>query len=86
MRVFYVLNLALEQSGKEYLVGDKCTIADLIFVMWDYVSPYFFGEEYATMELDKKYPKYWAWRERLMARPAVKKVLADKMAVMAKAS
>jgi len=31
-RVTMVLNNALE--GKEYLVGDKCTYADLSFVTW----------------------------------------------------
>lgn len=31
-RVTMVLNNVLE--GKEYLVGDKCTYADLSFVTW----------------------------------------------------
>jgi glutathione S-transferase len=82
VRVFYVLNLALE--GKEYLVGDKCTIADLSFVTWDAQTPWFLGDKFESMEIPKKYPVYWAWKQRLLERPAVKKVLAEKAAVMAK--
>jgi glutathione S-transferase len=81
-RVFYVLNLALE--GKEYLLGDKCTVADLMFIPWDQMSPFFFGDEFEGMEIPKKYPAYWAWKQRLLERPAVKKVLAEKQAQMAK--
>jgi glutathione S-transferase len=82
VRVFYVLNLALE--GKEWLVGDKCTVADLMFVTWDVGSPYIFGDEFEGLEIPKKYPAYWAWKQRLLERPAVKKVLAEKAAIMAK--
>ncbi len=81
-RVFYVLNLALE--GKEHLVGDKCTVADLMFVPWEVSSPLFFGDDWEGMEISKKYPAYWAWRQRLMERPAVKKILAEKQAMMTK--
>jgi glutathione S-transferase len=82
VRVFYVLNLALE--GKEYLVGDKCTIADLAFITWDSLSPWFFGDEFESLEIPKKYPAYWAWKQRLLERPAVKKALAEKAAMAAK--
>lgn len=54
IRVFYVLNLALE--GKEYLVGDKCTIADLAFVTWDHVSPYFFRRRVRRLGDPKEVP------------------------------
>jgi glutathione S-transferase len=82
VRVFYVLNLAL--AGKEYLVGERCTVADLMFVTWDFASPSFFGDAFEAMEIPKKYPAYWAWKQRLLERPAVKKVMAEKAAMMVK--
>ena len=73
-RVTMVLDNALE--GKEYLVGDKCTYADLSFITWAALAPFALGEHQVNFE--KEYPNYHAWMERLMARPAVKKVLQDK--------
>jgi glutathione S-transferase len=58
VRVFYVLDLALEQSGTGYLVGDKCTVADLMFIMWDSMTPFLFDDEFEGMEIPKKYPAY----------------------------
>lgn len=74
-----VLNTALE--GKEYLVGDKCTYADLSFVTWASIAGYVTGEHKIDFEA---YPNYKAWFDRLTARPAVKKVFEDKQKVMAK--
>jgi glutathione S-transferase len=76
LRVLDVLNRALE--GKEYLVGDKCTIADLSFITWDAMIPWIFGDEFASLDLETKYPNYSAWDKKLHARPAVKKVFEDK--------
>lgn len=66
-----VLDTALQKS--EYLVGDKCTFADLAFVTWAEAAQYFVGE---TANL-AKYKKYSAWLEKLQARESVKKVTAD---------
>ena len=74
-RVTMVLNNALK--GKEYLVGDKCTYADLSFVTWAVIAPFAMGEDH-KLDLKSEYPAYASWMDRLMARPAVKKVLADK--------
>jgi len=72
-----VLNNVLE--GKEYLVGDKCTYADLSFITWAGIAPYVSGDE--KIDFAEEYPNYNAWMERLMARPAVKKVMEDKQKV-----
>lgn len=80
VRVFDVLNRALE--GKEYLVGDKCTYADLAFVTWDAIVPWIFGDEYKELNIENNYPNFFAWNKRVTARPAVKKVLADRQAAM----
>jgi glutathione S-transferase len=55
-----------------------------MFVTWDSAAPYFFGDAFEAMEIPKKYPAYWAWKQRLLERPAVKKVMAEKAAMMAK--
>ena len=69
-RVTKVLDGALK--GKEYLVGGKCSYADLSFISWAMGLPYIFKTD--GVEWVKEYPAYNAWMERLMARPAVKKV------------
>lgn len=74
LRVTMVLNNVLE--GKDYLVGDKCTYADLSFIMWYTMVPYLFGDQ--PVDFKKDYPNYSAWMDKLLARPAVKKVLEDK--------
>ena len=35
------------------------------------------------INIDKDYPNFYAWDQRLLARPAVKKVVQDKQAAMA---
>ena len=67
-----VLDTALHKS--DYLVGDKCTFADLAFVTWAETAQYFVRE---TADLTK-YKNYSAWLEKLQARKSVKKVTADK--------
>ena len=73
-RVTMVLNNAL--SGKEYLVGNKCTYADLAFVSWYQALPYLMGED--KFDFAGEYPNWHAWMERLVARPSVQKVTKDK--------
>lgn len=73
-RVTMVLNNVL--SGKEYLVGDKCSYADLSFIPWALLAPDLLGDE--KIDFAAEYPNYHAWLERLLARPAVKKVLKEK--------
>lgn len=72
-RVTGVLNTILE--GKEYLVGNKCSFADLSFVTWYQVAPRIWGDDVKAKE---EFPHYDAWMERLLARPTVMKVLEDK--------
>ena len=69
-----VLNAWLE--GKEYLVGDKCTYADLSFITWYAGLPMILEGQGA--DLAKQYPNWHSWMEKLNARPAVKRVLQDK--------
>ncbi|KAI9811839.1 MAG: glutathione S- transferase, nitrogen catabolite repression regulator [Pycnora praestabilis] len=78
-RVISVLNRHLE--GRQYLVGNKCTYADLSFVTWQNMITFIMKDE--VLDTAGDYPNYHAWNERLMARPAVKKVMAEKQQAMA---
>ncbi|KAL3418362.1 URE2 [Phlyctema vagabunda] len=80
LRVVSVLDRAL--AGKKYLVGDKVTYADLAFVTWEQGLPFIFGEQFAGLDLENKYPNYSAWKKSLVERPSVQKINKDKQAIM----
>lgn len=65
-RLYGVLNKHLEKSTSGYLVGDKCTIADIAH--WGWIAAAF----WAGVEIDD-FPALKAWEERMLARPAVEK-------------
>jgi glutathione S-transferase len=79
--VFGVLDKALE--NREWLVGEKCTYADLSFVTWSHVAKgmvYELGKE----DMLKNYPRYTAWFERMVSRQPVldclKEIVAGRVA------
>jgi len=76
-RVVGVLDGILK--GKEWLVGNKCTYADLSFVTWNNIVTVL-----GTHINVDDYPNYKAWHNRLLARPAVKKTLEVQAKAMAK--
>ncbi|KAH8663534.1 putative disulfide bond reductase yfcG [Tricladium varicosporioides] len=65
-RLYGVLNAQLEKSTSGYLVGDKCTIADIAHFGW--VAAAFWAGVDIT-----EFPNLEAWVERMYARPAVEK-------------
>lgn len=66
-RLYGVLDARLE--GKEYIVGDKYSIADIANYSWVNVS-YFAGVDL------EKFPNLNKWWQRISERPAVKKGVA----------
>ncbi|KAI0144398.1 glutathione S-transferase [Xylariaceae sp. FL1272] len=65
--------LAKAQDEPVWLVGDKVTYADLSFVLWNtLVLPQ------GDLDYEHEYPEYWRWHEKLVALPAVKKVLEER--------
>ncbi|PWY74298.1 thioredoxin-like protein [Aspergillus heteromorphus CBS 117.55] len=64
-RVAGVLDKVL--STQEWLVGEKCTYADLAFVMWNMQITFFMGEEF---------PHFTRWQKAMLARGAVQKVVS----------
>ena len=70
-RIIGVIDAHLSAQGTAYLVGDKATYADLMFVPY---FAHFLGV--ISPELDtSRWEKYSAWIELLCQRPSVKKVL-----------
>ncbi|RYP73000.1 hypothetical protein DL771_003868 [Monosporascus sp. 5C6A] len=74
-RVTGVLEKALEKG--DWLVGDKCTYADLSFIAWQRGVPRF------VVDIYEKFPKVGAWMKRMESRPAVRKIIEDQDAAIA---
>jgi glutathione S-transferase len=65
-RLYRVLDDHLKKSTSGYLVGDKCTIADIAH--WGWVTAAF----WAGIDIDD-FPNLKAWDDRMLARPGVEK-------------
>lgn len=75
-RVSRVLDRALE--GQDWLVGDKCSYADISFLPWyESVSAKILV---GVVDLTTEYPNLHKWLNRIRERPAVSKTLVDKAA------
>ncbi|KAJ5226100.1 glutathione S-transferase nitrogen catabolite repression regulator [Penicillium chermesinum] len=72
-RVTGVLDKILE--GKEYLVGEKYSYADAVFVPWYDVVAFLWSAE---IGVEKNFPHVDAWLRRIQARPAISRALDDK--------
>ncbi|KAK5167153.1 uncharacterized protein LTR77_007883 [Saxophila tyrrhenica] len=81
-RVVSVLELQLTRTGKPYLVGDKCTYADLMFIPWHRAIPGQPTHDFFTKTWPEKYPVSYEWNQRLLARDGAKKALADGQKLM----
>ena len=77
-RILQVLNDEL--ADKEWLVGDKCSAADLSYV------PFHSGLNFimrdAAPDVEKEFPYVDAWYKRMLERDAVQKMLKDRGEVM----
>ena len=68
-RIIGVIDRALE--GKEWLVGDKCTYADLSHIVWFVDGPKYFGEHW-KLDAERVFPNYYRWLQRMIERPGVR--------------
>lgn len=76
VRVTGVLDSALQ--GKDWLVGDKCTYADLSFVTWANIG-YGLMKQLGKEDVYEQFPNYQRWMAAMQSRDAAKKV-AEKVA------
>jgi glutathione S-transferase len=74
-RVIGVLDSWLKAGDKLFLVGDRCTYADLAFLTWTDKVPEIDLE--GNIDVKARYQAYYEWVLRLKERPVVKKVLED---------
>ena len=65
-RLYGVLDKHLATSSSGYLVGDKCTIADIAH--WGFVA----AARLAGVDIDE-FPHLKAWENRMLARPGVER-------------
>ena len=67
-------------SKQKYLVGDKVTVADLIFIPWNSYA----GRLLEGSDIDlAKYTNFQTWHKELLARPAVRKCFAERESYVA---
>jgi len=76
IRVLGVLESAL--SKQEWLVGNKCTIADLSFLTWNDLAVNMFVKGYNDFNFEKDFPHVASWHAKIGARHAVKSVVATR--------
>jgi len=74
LRVISVLDGVLAE--KEYLVGNKVTIADLSFVTWDLLLEYIIPKDSEYTQELAKFKNFARWNKALMNYPSVKKAIA----------
>lgn len=77
-RVHGVIDSHLGKSGKPYLVGDKCTYADLMFVPWNEAALQRFNGPDYMQEVQETFPLFFAWHRRLMDRASAVKAFEEK--------
>lgn len=75
-----------ELRGKEFLVGGKCTLADLAFIPWDLMLDLVLqGDAEAGTASDRKqlFPNWYNWHVKMIQREAVQKMVKLKEEVNA---
>jgi glutathione S-transferase len=82
--VIGVIDSHLKKTGNPYLVGSRCTYADLAFVPWHWLllmPPNLMGESFAS-EWERDFPHAWAWNQRLHERASVTKAREERKKAM----
>ena len=77
-RVLQVLNDEL--ADKEWLVGGKCSAADLSYVPFHSGLDFIMRE--AAPDVEKDFPNVDAWYKRMLERDAVQKILKDRADIL----
>jgi glutathione S-transferase len=70
---------------KEYLVGNKLTIADMSFVLWNTALPELLEDSDAAQEV-KNLKNFVRWQAAVLAHPSVEKASTTREKVLAAAS
>ncbi|RMJ12707.1 hypothetical protein BHE90_001223 [Fusarium euwallaceae] len=79
LRVIGVLDGVLK--GRDWLVGDKCTFADLAFLPWnDRINMLVLSK--SIDEIRAQYPNFAAWQARMVARDSWKEAMETRTQLM----
>ncbi|KAF9812618.1 hypothetical protein IEO21_06089 [Rhodonia placenta] len=78
-RVISVLDGVL--SKQEWLVGGKYSVADISFVSWTNAALAAVLPDAQGVDVEKDYPAFWAWHQKLISQDAIKAVWAEKSAL-----
>jgi len=78
LRVWGVLESVL--SKREWLVGDKCTVADLSFVVWN--IPHIVLAGYDGFDFARDFPAVYKWDQAMRARDSVRTAFAAREAIL----
>lgn len=83
--VLGVIEAQLSKTGQPYLVGDKCTYADLMYIPFHLVLPdklmRNINQDFER-EWKENYPRCYEWNARLMQRSSVQQALVEKYRAM----
>ncbi|CCM00296.1 uncharacterized protein FIBRA_02326 [Fibroporia radiculosa] len=82
IRVFGVLESVL--SKQDWLVGGKCTIADLSFIPWNNAALKMHVADYSGFDFEKDFPAVYKWHNAMLSRESVSKALAERQSLLAK--
>lgn len=52
------------------------TYADIAFLPWEFAVHSYIGDHVKHIDVENKYPNYWAWYQRVVNRESAKKVYA----------
>lgn len=76
IRVIGVIDLGLRRNlaPGNWIVGDKCTYADLSFATWASVGHGLLRELGKDEGLEKDYPKYSEWITKIEEQESVRKI------------
>ena len=77
-RVVMVLDRELKEKNKDWLVGGKCTFADLSFTVWHWVI--LMADDALYKELEAEFPTWKKWTDRMQERPIVQKLFQQRWA------
>jgi glutathione S-transferase len=86
-RTLGTVNDALK--GKEYLVGNRCTISDLSFLNWDLLLDRVLAgdpEAASKEEREALFPHWASWHNRIHQRPSVQTAIKMQRVVLASES
>ncbi|RPD63378.1 glutathione S-transferase C-terminal-like protein [Lentinus tigrinus ALCF2SS1-6] len=82
LRVLGVLDGVLAKEPSGWLVGGKCTVADLSFVPWDLLALTLGFKDRTDVDVAKTYPAFYAWHQKLLKRESVAKLLEVRASLM----